>query len=116
VAKQQPPATPKPPAQPLVAANATGHHRAQITALTPTWVGVSTDGRKVFGELIPKGSSKEIQYSNYAFLHVGNAVGVAIVVDGQAVAMGNRPSLKLVELTTTGYKLVRWSNDDPPQP
>ena len=116
VAKQQPAAAPKPPPPSPAAAAVTGQHRAQITALTSTWVGVSTDGRKVFGDLIPKGSTKEIQYSKYAFLHVGNAVGVAIVVDGQAVQMPNKPSLKLVELNTTGYKFVRWSNDDPPQP
>jgi hypothetical protein len=28
--------------------------------------------------------------------------------------MGNKSSLRLVELNATGYRFLRWINDDPP--
>jgi hypothetical protein len=93
-----------------------GLHRAQIKALQTTWVGVSTDGKKVFGGMITKGSTKDLEYSKFAFLHAGNAAGIEITMDGQPVPMGPKPGLRLVELNSTGSRILRWSNDDPPQP
>jgi Domain of unknown function (DUF4115) len=89
-------------------------HRAQVRALQPTWVSISTDGHKIFGATIPKGSTQDLEYSKIAFLHAGNAAGIEVTVDGQTVPMGAKPSLRLVELNTTGYRFLRWSNDDPP--
>ncbi len=104
------------PAEQHIAAAAPGQHHVQIKAIQTTWVGVSADGHKLFGVMIPKGTTKELEYSKYAFVHTGNAVGVEILLDGQPVPMGDRPSLRLVELTGSGSKILRWSNDDPPQP
>jgi hypothetical protein len=95
------------PAVPIV-------HRAQIKALQSTWVGISTDGHKIFGATIPKGFSQDLEFSRIAFLHAGNAAGIEVTVDGQTVPMGNKPSLRLVELNTTGFRFLRWMNDDPP--
>ncbi len=94
---------------------ASGRHRAQIRAVQPTWVGISTDGKKVFAGMLAKGETHDLEYSKFAFLHTGNAVGVEIIVDGQSVPMG-KPGLRLVELNTTGYQFLRWSNDDPAHP
>jgi hypothetical protein len=91
-------------------------HRAQIRAIQSTWIGVSTDGNKVFGGMLAKGATRDLEYSKFAFLHAGNATGVEIIVDGQPVPMGSQPRLRLVELNATGYRFLRWSNDDPPQP
>jgi hypothetical protein len=118
---QQPPPAPAPQAPKAervsqARAAATGLHRAQIKAIEATWVGVSTDGNKIFGGMLAKGSTKDLGYSKFAFLHTGNAAGVEITVDGQPVPMGKQPRLRLVELNATGYRFVRWSNDDPAQP
>jgi hypothetical protein len=91
-------------------------HRAQIRAIQPTWIGISADGTKVFGGILAKGATKDLEYSKFAFLHAGNATGVEIIVDGQPVPMGSQARLRLVELNATGYRFLRWSNDDPPQP
>jgi hypothetical protein len=98
-----------PPAAPVL-------HRAQIKAIETTWVGVSTDGNKIFGGMLAKGSTKDLEYSKFAFLHTGNAAGVEVIVDGQPVPMGKQPRLRLVELNTSGFRFLRWSNDDPAQP
>jgi hypothetical protein len=108
-AKVEPAPPPPFPAAPLL-------HRAQIKAIQPTWIGISTDGTKVFGGMLAKGGTKDLKYSKFAFLHAGNATGVEIIVDGQPVPMGSQPRLRLVELNATGYRFLRWSNDDPPQP
>jgi hypothetical protein len=110
------PATIAPKAAPIAQAApaATALHRAQIKALQATWVGISTDGHKIFGATIPKGSSQDLEFSKIAFLHAGNAAGIEVTVDGQTVPLGNRPSLRLVELNSTGYRLLRWMNNDPP--
>jgi hypothetical protein len=105
---------PKPEPAPVPAAPIL--HRAQIKAIQSTWIGISTDGSKVFGGMLAKGATKDLEYSKFAFLHAGNAAGVEILVDGQPVPMASQPRLRLVELNATGYRLLRWSNDDPPQP
>jgi len=117
-ASQQPPAPKATKVEPVpqVRAAAPGLHRAQIKAIEATWVGVSTDGNKIFGGMLAKGSTKELEYSKFAFLHTGNAAGVEITVDGQAVPMGKQPRLRLVELNASGFRFLRWSNDDPAQP
>jgi Domain of unknown function (DUF4115) len=108
------PAVATPAPSPQVAPAVPMVHRAQIKALQSTWVGISTDGRKIFGATIPKGSTQDLEYSKIAFLHAGNAAGIEVTVDGQTVPMGNKPSLRLVELNATGYRFLRWINDDPP--
>jgi hypothetical protein len=110
------PKAPKAEPVPQARAAATGLHRAQIKAIEATWVGVSTDGNRIFGGMLAKGSTKELEYSKFAFLHTGNAAGVEITVDGQPVPMGKQPRLRLVELNASGFRFLRWSNDDPAQP
>jgi hypothetical protein len=112
------PAVQAPKAEPVLQPRAAGPglHRAQIKAIEATWVGVSTDGNKIFGGMLAKGSTKEVEYSKFAFLHAGNAAGVEITVDGQSVPMGTQPRLRLVELNAGGFRFLRWSNDDPAQP
>lgn len=114
VSKPAPKLAPAPQVAP--AAAAAGLHRAQITAIQSTWVAVSTDGHKLFGKVIAKGATEQLEYSKFAFVHTGNAAGVEISVDGQPVPMGQQPRLRLVELNATGFLFLRWSNDDPSQP
>ena len=117
-AKPAPPAQTKPVTPPLAVASASagaGPHHAQIKALATTWVGLSVDGHPVFGKMLTQGTTQAVEYSKFAFIHAGNASGIEITVDGQPVPMGSR-SLRLVELNTTGFKILRWSNGDPAQP
>lgn len=122
---QQPEVKPQPTPAPVVQAPApapppapatAGRHRAQIRAIESTWIAVSTDGHHVLGKVLPKGATQDLEYSKFAFVHTGNATGVEIILDGQPVPMGNQPRLRLVELNATGFRILRWSNDDPAQP
>jgi hypothetical protein len=113
VAEQHAAAPPKPEPTPPPAPAAAGLHRAQITAIESTWVAISTDGHQVFGKTMAKGATQDLEYSKFAFLHTGNAAGVEISMDGQPVPMGKQPRLRLVELNATGFRFLRWSNDDP---
>jgi hypothetical protein len=105
---------PVPPPIAFLATAVPSVHHAQITARQSTWVSISTDGKKIFGATIPKGSTQDLEYSKIAFLHAGNAAGIEVTVDGQAVPMGDKASLRLVELNATGYRFLRWINGDPP--
>jgi hypothetical protein len=109
IKSQQPEVQTQPSAAPAPA----GLHRAQITAIESTWVAISTDGRQVFGKTMAKGATQDLEYSKFALVHTGNAAGVEITLDGQPVPMGKQPRLRLVELNTTGFRFLRWSNDDP---
>jgi hypothetical protein len=93
-----------------------GLHRGQIRAIESTWVAISTDGHQVFGKILAKGATQDLKYSKFAFVHTGNAAGVEITLDGQPIPMGKQPRLRLVELNATGFRFLRWSNDDPAQP
>jgi hypothetical protein len=112
IKSQQPEVQTQPSAAPAPA----GLHRAQITAIESTWVAISTDGRQVFGKTMAKGATQDLEYSKFALVHTGNAAGVEITLDGQPVPMGKQPRLRLVELNATGFRFLRWSNDDPSQP
>jgi hypothetical protein len=116
VAEQHTAASPKLDPAPPPAPAPAGLHRAQITAVESTWVAVSTDGHQVFGKTMAKGTTQDLEYSKFAFVHAGNAAGVEITLDGQPVPMGKQPRLRLVELNATGFRFLRWSNDDPSQP
>jgi hypothetical protein len=116
VAEQHTAASPKLDPAPPPAPAPAGLHRAQITAVESTWVAVSTDGHQVFGKTMAKGATQDLEYSKFAFVHAGNAAGVEITLDGQPVPMGKQPRLRLVELNATGFRFLRWSNDDPSQP
>jgi hypothetical protein len=107
-------AVPAPPPIALKAPDVAIVHHAQIKALQATWVGISTDGHKIFGATIPKGSTQDLEYSKIAFLHAGNGAGIEVTVDGQTVPLGAKPSLRLVELNATGFRFLRWINGDPP--
>lgn len=107
---------PKIEAAPLVVPAAPTPHHARIRAIQATWIGISTDGHRVFGGMLAKGETRDLEYSKFAFLHAGNATGVELIVDGHSVPMGSQPRLRLVELNATGYRFLRWSNEDPPQP
>jgi hypothetical protein len=116
VAEQHTAASPKLDPAPPPAPAPAGLHRAQITAVESTWVAVSTDGHQVFGKTMAKGATQDLEYSKFAFVHAGNAAGVEITLDGQPVPMGKQPRLRLVELNATGFRFLRWSNDNPSQP
>ena len=95
---------------------ATGMHRAEIRGLESAWVTASADGKPLFSKIISKGESRQVEFFQYAFLHLGSTKGLQVTINGQVIQMGQRPGMRLVELRPWGVNFLPWTNSDPPKP
>ncbi|HWZ29921.1 MAG TPA: DUF4115 domain-containing protein [Bryobacteraceae bacterium] len=72
---------------------------ATITATADTWISACSDGRVVFENVLNSSGSRKIRFSRVAVLHVGNAGGVDIAVDGRPVGpLGTTGMVRVVEM------------------
>jgi hypothetical protein len=95
-ARQEPPSTP---------ASLVRH--AQVKVVEPTWLIVTSDGKRLFNKKLSKNDVREIEFSDKALLQVGNARGVEITLDGKSIGrIGGRGQARLVELSANGFRLL----------
>jgi len=99
-----------------VSGDSSGMRHAEIRGLEATWVTASADGKPIFSKIISKGERSQVQFSKYAFLHLGNAKGVEVNVDGQWIQIGREPGRRLLKVQPSGFSFIPWTNDDPTEP
>jgi len=104
--------------QPVAAAN-TGQPSAPIqlglNATEPVWVKAISDGKVVFSEILPAGSSKIITASEGVHLTLGNAGGIEITFNGRKLEpFGPAGQVRTVDFTPSGAQVV--SRTPPPNP
>ena len=69
-----------------------------------------TLGKEVFGKLLAKDETRQIDFAEKALVRVGNAGGVDITVDGKSIGpLGPRGAIRAVELTPDGHRFVPLS-------
>lgn len=91
-----------------------GASRVEVKVLETTWVAATADGKEAFAKLLTKGETREFEFSRIAFLHIGDAAGVEIRLDGKPVgSLGHPAQLRLIQLTPVGMQFLPWSNRDP---
>jgi hypothetical protein len=79
----------------------------QIKAIEPTWMVASADGKHLFSKRLLKNDKREIQFSDKAELHIANAGGLEISLDGKPVGpLGAHGETRVVELSMTGFRLL----------
>ena len=103
-------------AGPLTSAVATGNaaepgiRHAEIRVTEPTWVYAVADGKEVFGKLLGKDDTRQIDFAEKALVRVGNAGGVEIRVDGKPIGpLGPRGKIRAVEITRDGHRFIAVS-------
>jgi hypothetical protein len=80
---------------------------ATITATADTWISACSDGRVVFENVLNSNGSRQIRFSRTAVLHVGNAGGVDIAVDGKPVGpLGTAGMVRVVEIFADRVQLL----------
>jgi hypothetical protein len=83
---------------------------AEIRVTEPAWVYAVSDGKEVFGKLLAKDETRQIDFAEKALVRVGNAGGVDITVDGKSIGpLGPRGAIRAVELTPDGHRFVPLS-------
>jgi Domain of unknown function (DUF4115)/PilZ domain len=81
--------------------------RAEIRVTEPAWVFAVSDGKEVFGKLLAKDETRQIDFVEKALVRVGNAGGVEISVDGKPIGpLGPRGAIRAVEITPDGHRFV----------
>jgi hypothetical protein len=105
------------PAPVQAAPSVVNGHTILVTAREPSWLGVNVDGKVVFGKMLAKGDTKQLEFSRFAFLHIGNSEKVDVALDSRLVGPFPKDgSLRLLELTASGARVLPWRNGDPPSP
>ena len=82
-------------------------NHAEIKALEPNWISGIADGRSLLGRMLMKGDTWIIDFSKVARLHVGNAGGVEVIVNGQSIGpLGSHGLVRVVELTPDRFRIL----------
>jgi hypothetical protein len=101
-----PPSAPTAPAKPAQVEPAKPH-LATITATENTWISACSDGRVVFENLLIPNGTLEVRFSSLAAIHLGNAGGVGISVDGKPIGPVGTPGMvRVVELLPDQIRLL----------
>lgn len=79
------PAGPGAPTQGLADAGEGQRNRLVARATEPTWISVRTDDGRVFQELLPAGATREWVSPKRFVLSIGNAGGISLELNGQAL-------------------------------
>ncbi len=87
-------------------------HHAQIKVLQASWISIAVDGGKAAQTVLHKGDTRELDFSQKAFLWLGNAPGVEITLDNAAIGP-LKGTVRMVQLTPHG---VEYPNYPPQSP
>jgi hypothetical protein len=91
-------------------AAAGGTRHAEIRVTEPAWVYAISDGKEVFGKLLARDETRQIDFFQKALVRVGNAGGVEISVDGKSIGpLGPRGAIRALEITPDGHRFVPLS-------
>jgi cytoskeletal protein RodZ len=100
-----PPPAPRPAAEPENAP--VRSVRVEFSASEPVWVSVKCDGTETFTGTLQGPQVKTFAASSLVTVLVGNAGGLAILLNGRPVApLGARGEIQLVEFTPSGFRKV----------
>jgi hypothetical protein len=104
------PAAPSPDAPPAslptpdpALAKKAGAHHARIKVVATSWVMVVADGGTLFQTVLDKDAVHEFDFSQKAFVRLGNAAGAEVTVDGAPVGTLKGKAV-LFELTPQGMR------------
>ena len=77
-----------------------------LHATEPTWVSVTSDGRRSFSSALKGGAVKTVAAAEIVRILVGNAGGLELILNGKPVGpLGPRGQVRVVELTSTGAQI-----------
>ncbi len=103
-------ASPAKPTSVVPATNPATRH-AEIRVMEPAWVSATSDGKELFGKLLAKDETRQIEFAEKALVRVGNAGGVEISIDGKPIGpLGPRGKIRELEITPAGYRFVPVTN------
>lgn len=95
------------PQDATIVTDAAGNVKLGIRAEEPTWVSIRSDGKQVYSGTLQPNESKTLVAAENIKLVIGNAGGIGLTLNGQAVpAVGPRGQVRVVEVTQKGVQIV----------
>ena len=88
--------------------NKVGVHHARLKIVDASWVTLVVDGGKPFQSMLYKGDVHEFDFSQKAFLRLGNASGVEITLDDTPIGP-LKDTVVLLQLTPHGVEFPKFS-------
>jgi cytoskeleton protein RodZ len=110
---------PTPPAPAAVVAvvepNPNAAVRVRLTAEEPVWVSARADGKVSFVATLEPKESRFVDANDSVLLKLGNAGGVAIVLNGKPIGpVGPKGQIRTLQLTSGGFQIVPPEPPSPP--
>jgi len=86
--------------------------RASITATSPSWVAVCSDGEGRFQKMFAPGETREIEFSDMALVRVGYGPAVDITLNGKPIPLPELPGVvRALELSPAGARFVNYRDN-----
>jgi cytoskeleton protein RodZ len=84
--------------------------RVELSALEPTWLSITTDGRQTFKGILETEQKKILEGHQKGRIRMSNAGGISIVFNGRPMGvMGPRGQVRTVIFTGRDYQVLRPS-------
>jgi cytoskeleton protein RodZ len=83
-------------------------YRIDLSALEPTWLSVTADGRQEFSGTLETEQKKSFEGRERGRIRTGNAGGISLVFNGKAIGVvGPRGQIRDVVFTKSNYRIVQ---------
>ncbi len=83
-------------------------YRIDLSALEPTWLSVTADGRQEFSGTLEPEQKKSFEGRERGRIRTGNAGGISLVFNGKAIGVvGPRGQIRDVVFTKSNYRIVQ---------
>ncbi len=83
-------------------------YRVDLSALEPTWLSVTADGRQAFSGTLEPEQKKSFEGHERGRIRTGNAGGITLVFNGKPIGVvGPRGQVRDVVFTRDNYRIVQ---------
>lgn len=98
---------PRPEARPATVAKVAGEPvQLELDAREPSWVAVSSDGKRVFEGILAANQTKDLQAENEAVVKTGNAGAIDAKLNGRDIGvLGAKGQVRTVLFSRKGYEI-----------
>lgn len=82
--------------------------RVELSALEPTWLSITADGRQTFRGMLKTEQKKSIEGHEQGRIRTGNAGGISFVFNGKPIGVvGPRGQVRTVVFTRDNYEIIQ---------
>ena len=86
-----------------------------LSAVEPTWVTISSDGKTIYSGILEPQQSKSLSGNSSVVIRVGNAAGLDVKWNGKAVGkLGDQKQVRTIMFTDKEFQILKPPPPAPP--